>query len=180
MVTDRREQLCLDQQRAVSICWRQMFVSVAFWKTSVQAKTAEFCIFTTYHLLARCPSLGFVSYIFWSTDEFGAYWNNWCLQDIHGFQKMCWKSQTSLGTLISSGTPDPGGQAVHEGDRRDIKADETGVRSDGGEEAANEDADETEEKALTLSASGHTPGCFRLSFRRFLISSRASCAFVFE
>lgn len=54
-------------------------------------------------------------------------------------KKMLRKSQSSLGTLISSGTPDPGGQAVHEGDRWDTKADETGVTSDRGEQAANED-----------------------------------------
>lgn len=34
---------------------------------------------------------------------------------------------------------DPGGQAVLEGDRQDIKAEETGMRPDGGEEAASED-----------------------------------------
>lgn len=36
------EQICLDQQRAVPICWEQMFVSVAFWKPAFRQKLQNF------------------------------------------------------------------------------------------------------------------------------------------
>lgn len=126
-----------------------MFVSLAFGKTSVQAKTAEFCIFTTYHLLVSCPSLR-VCLVYFTVDRWIWGLLKLLMSPRHSWlpKKMLRKSQSSLGTLISSGTPDPGGQAVHEGDRWDTKADETGETSDGGEQAANEDRCRWDEGAV--------------------------------
>lgn len=181
------EQLCLDQQRAVSICWRQMFVSVAFRKTSVQAKTAEFCIFTTYHLLARCPSLR-VCLVYFLVDRW-----------IRGLLKLLMLPRHSWLPKNMQEISDQPGNVDLLRDTRPWwsgcpRGGPTGHRSWWNRSEAwwrwrgckwrpmqmRRRCGWTEEKSLTLSASGHTLGCFRLSFRRFLISSRVSRSFVFE